>query len=105
MKSGNSTLMDITKLIRLYLFSIYLKGRPIYIEITGDFDLSSLFKVTSEDRMQKYYVKEYERLMKYRFPACTYAYGKLPIEQGMTILDLKGIGISLLTPKVKNLEE
>jgi len=49
----------------------------------------------------KYYVKEYERLMKFRFPACTKAFGKLPIEQGFTILDLKGVGVSLLTPKVK----
>jgi len=50
--------------------------------------------------MMKYYVKEYERLMKYRFPACTKAFGKLPIEQGFTIFDLKGCGISMLTPKV-----
>ena len=39
--------------------------------------------------------------MKYRFPACSKAFGgKLPIEQGFTILDLKGVGVSLLTPKV-----
>ncbi len=50
--------------------------------------------------MMKYYVKEYERLMKYRFPACTKAYGQLPIEQGFTILDLKGVGFGLLTPTV-----
>jgi hypothetical protein len=47
----------------------------------------------------KYYVKEYERLMKYRFPACSKAAGKT-IEQGLTLLDLKGIGVSILGGKV-----
>jgi hypothetical protein len=51
--------------------------------------------------MMKYYIKEYERLMKYRFPACSRASGKL-IEQSLTILDMENIGISNLVGKTKD---
>jgi len=75
-------------------------GRPIYIEQISKVNLSELFKVTTEDRMMKYYIKEYERLMKYRFPACSKQAGKL-IEQSLTILDMEGIGMSILGGKTK----
>ena len=48
--------------------------------------------------MTKYYVKEYERLMKYRFPSCSQAKGSL-VEQSLTILDMDGIGVSILAGK------
>lgn len=50
--------------------------------------------------MTRYYIKEYERLMKCRFPACTKQARKI-IEQSLTILDVEGIGIGLLTGKTK----
>jgi len=75
-------------------------GRPIYIELISKVNLADLFKVTNEERMTKYYIKEYERLMKYRFPACKKKAGKV-IEQSLTILDMEGIGISILSGKTK----
>ena len=75
-------------------------GRPIYIEILSKVDLNGLFKVTTEERMKKYYIREYERLMKRRFPACSAAVKK-PIEQSLTILDISGIGVSALVGKTK----
>lgn len=51
--------------------------------------------------MMKYYIREYERLMKYRFPACSKVEGRL-VEQSLTILDLNGVGISMLSGKVKS---
>lgn len=75
-------------------------GRPIYIELISKVNLDELFKVTTEDRMISYYIREYERLMKWRFPACS-AVLKTPIEQSLTILDLEGIGISHLMGKTK----
>lgn len=63
-------------------------------------NLVDLFKITTEERMMKYYVKEYERLMKYRFPSCSKAAGHL-IEQSLTILDMENIGVSILGGKVK----
>jgi hypothetical protein len=76
-------------------------GRPIYIEQISKVNLTELFKVTDEARMMKYYIKEYERLMKYRFPACTKAAGRL-IEQSLTILDCDGVGISMVVGKTKD---
>jgi hypothetical protein len=56
--------------------------------------VKELFKITNEERMMRYYIREYERAMKFRFAACSKASGKL-IEQGFTILDLTGVTISL----------
>ncbi len=50
--------------------------------------------------MMKYYIREYERLMKYRFPACSKAKGKL-IEQSLTIIDVDGVGLGMMAGKTK----
>jgi hypothetical protein len=63
-------------------------------------NLTELFKLSSEERLVKYYIKEYEYLLKKRFPACSKAAGKL-VEQSLTILDMDGIGLSILTGKTK----
>jgi hypothetical protein len=75
-------------------------GRPIYIELISKVNLDNLFKITKEERMMKYYIKEYERLMKYRFPSCSRAAGKL-VEQSLTILDVEKVGVGVLVGKVK----
>lgn len=75
-------------------------GRPIYIEMLSELKYNELFKVTTEERMTNYYIKEYERLMWYRFPACSAAM-KRPVEQSCTILDVKGIGITSLIGKTR----
>jgi hypothetical protein len=75
-------------------------GRPIYIELMCKVNLTNLFKITTEDRMMKYYIKGYERLMKKRFPACSRAKGVI-IEQSLTILDMDGIGLGMVVGKTK----
>jgi hypothetical protein len=75
-------------------------GRPIYIELISKVNLTNLFKITTEDRMMKYYIKEYERLMKYRFPSCSKARGSI-IEQSLTVLDMDGVGLGMLAGKTK----
>jgi hypothetical protein len=75
-------------------------GRPIYIEIISKVNLTDLFKVTTEERMMKNYVKGYERLMNHIFPSCSKSAGKL-IEQSLTILDMKDIGMGILVGKTK----
>lgn len=50
--------------------------------------------------MTKYYIKEYERALNFRLPACSRAAGKL-IDQSCTILDVEGVGLSMLSGKVK----
>ncbi len=75
-------------------------GRPIYIELISKIDLDELFKTTTDDRLVLYYIQEYERLMKYRFPCCSKMMGKI-IDQSFTILDLEGIGVSNLFGRTK----
>ncbi|KAG6849748.1 hypothetical protein H0H93_005546 [Arthromyces matolae] len=68
-------------------------GRPIYIEIIGQVDITELYKVTTQDRQLKRLVWEYEKSAKQRFPACSKAFGH-PVETSCTILDLAGISVS-----------
>jgi len=75
-------------------------GRPVYIELYDKTDVNGLFKVTTEEKMVKYYIKQYERQMKYIFPACS-AVVKKPVEQSCTILDANGIGIFSLVGPIK----
>ena len=75
-------------------------GRPIYIELYDKTDVNGLFKITTEDKMVKYYIKQYERQVKYIFPACS-AVVKRPVEQSCTILDANGIGVFSLAGPIK----
>ena len=75
-------------------------GRPVYIELYDKTDVNGLFKVTTEEKMVKYYIKQYERQMKYIFPACSAVVQK-PVEQSCTILDANGIGIFSLVGPIK----
>lgn len=76
------------------------QGRPIYIELYDKTDVKALFQITTEEKMVKYYVKQYERQIKYIFPACS-AVVKRPVEQSCTILDANGIGLTSLFGPIK----
>ena len=77
------------------------KGRPIYIERIGLLDLDELFKRTTQERIVRYYVREYERQRNYIYTSCSAAAGR-KVETGFTILDLHGGSSSLLSPKCYN---
>jgi CRAL/TRIO domain/CRAL/TRIO, N-terminal domain len=68
-------------------------GRPIYIERLETLDCKKLFDITTQERLITRHVREYEKLMRYRFVACSKKEGRR-IEQGTTILDLKGVPLS-----------
>ncbi|KAJ3132817.1 cytosolic factor, phosphatidylinositol/phosphatidylcholine transfer protein, partial [Physocladia obscura] len=68
-------------------------GRPIYIEQLGLLNLTQLFSVSTEERMQRNHVHEYERLIKYRLVACSIKSGR-HFEQSTIIMDLKNVAIS-----------
>ena len=68
-------------------------GRPVYIELYDKTDVKGLFKITTEEKMINYYIKQYERQMKYIFPARSDVVQK-PVEQAYTLLDANGIGIT-----------
>jgi len=69
-------------------------GRPIYIERLEKVDIPAMHKITTQERMLKNLVSEYEKLADPRLPACSRKSGKLH-ETCCTIMDLKGIGISI----------
>ena len=61
--------------------------------------MKELFQLTNEKDLELYYIREYERLLKYRYFACSKAAGTL-IEQSVSVLDLKGVGMGLVVGKV-----
>ena len=76
-------------------------GRPIYIEILSKLNLDEVLRRSNENNIKKYFIKEYERTIKYRLNSCTALSGKI-IEQSCTLVCLKDWGISKVTGKVKN---
>ena len=76
-------------------------GRSIYIERIGQLDIKRLFEVTSADRMFKYFVREYERLIQDRMPAASEAAG-VRIDTSLCILDMEGISMKMATSEVMN---
>ncbi|CDR40672.1 CYFA0S05e03114g1_1 [Cyberlindnera fabianii] len=69
------------------------EGRPLYIEELGKVNLTEMYKITTQERMLKNLVWEYESFVKFRLPACSRQQGYL-VETSCTIMDLKGISIS-----------
>ena len=78
-------------------------GRPVYFEILGGIKINEIFECADEDKLVKYYIREYERT-RYRFHACSRASGKL-IEEGISVLDMKGISMGAFKGKVIYFEE
>jgi len=76
-------------------------GRPIYIELTSKIKIKELFKITTEERMMNYYIKEYEKLLKVRFPSCSKSANCL-IDKSLTLMDMDGVGLSMLVGKTKD---
>lgn len=67
-------------------------GRPVYIERLGKLDVKALYNITTQDRMLKHLVQEYEKMITYRYPACAARIGH-PVETSCTILDLENVGL------------
>mmetsp|Transcript_66689 Transcript_66689/g.77405 ORF Transcript_66689/g.77405 Transcript_66689/m.77405 type:complete len:343 (-) Transcript_66689:184-1212(-) len=77
------------------------EGRPIYIERTGILNLTQLFKVTTEERMIKYWIQGYERVTTEILPACSKIKGS-HVGQTLAIIDLKGFSMGMMSKKVYN---
>ena len=57
-------------------YNVDRKGRPIYIERIGAANITELWKVTTEDRLMRHFIQEYERMIKLRFRACSLVKGE-----------------------------
>ncbi|KAL4423645.1 hypothetical protein ABPG75_000946 [Micractinium tetrahymenae] len=77
-------------------------GRPVYIQHIGAIKIRQLAEITTEDRMLRFHVQEYERCLKYIFPSCSKKAGR-HIDQTFAIMDVKGVGLKHLTGDVKSI--
>ena len=77
-------------------------GRPVYIQLLGRIDIGALKRITTEERMVKFHIQEYERCGRFIFPVCSRLAGR-QVDQTFGIMDVKGVGLSHLTGEVKRL--
>jgi hypothetical protein len=71
-------------------------GRPVYIERYSKLSSSTLNKITTMDRVSKYWVKGYETLLYQRFPSC-----RPGVSQSVVILDLSGVRLGTFDSKAR----
>ena len=88
-------------------------GRPIYISRLAKTNQEAMFQVTNWDRFIKFWIQSYEELIWVKMPVCKAAGGENPavpgapppstlsVVQTLSILDIKGIGLSQLSSKVR----
>ncbi|KAJ3208946.1 cytosolic factor, phosphatidylinositol/phosphatidylcholine transfer protein [Entophlyctis luteolus] len=68
-------------------------GRPVYFEVMSTLSSKLLDgDITTPERFLKYYVREYEKTVQYRFAALSLKAGKT-IDKSCTIMDLKNVPI------------
>ncbi|KAH0869366.1 hypothetical protein HID58_076388 [Brassica napus] len=77
-------------------------GRPIYIERLGMVDLNAFLKATTIERYVKYHIKEQEKTLSLRYPACSIASEK-HVSSTTTILDVSGLGMSNFSKSARSL--
>lgn len=66
-----------------------VQGRPVYIQLLGKIDINTLKQITTEERMIKFHIQEYERCGKVIMPICSKLAGR-QIDQTFGIMDVKG---------------
>lgn len=77
-------------------------GRPVYIQHLGSVNVAKIKEVTTEERMMKFHIQEYERCIKQILPICSHLQNR-QIDQTFGILDVKGVGVGHLTSEVRRL--
>jgi hypothetical protein len=64
-------------------------GRPMTIQHLGQVKPKRINEITTEERMVKYHIQEYERFLKKMAPVCSELAGR-HIDQSFAVLDVKG---------------
>jgi hypothetical protein len=84
--------MEVNKIYPRFYHKTDKQGRPIYVEIFSKLELDQLFKITTRERLEKFFIYEYERLVRLRLPRCSEVAGH-HVETSFTILDLKNCSV------------
>jgi hypothetical protein len=92
---------EVHKLYPRYYHGTDLQGRPVYVEVLSNLDLDILFKVTTRERLEMFFIQEYERLMRIRLPAASKKLGRT-VETSLTILDMKNCSV-MQAMKIKDI--
>lgn len=77
-------------------------GHPVYIQHLGRVDMTKIREITTEERMMKYHIQEYERCLDQIFPICSKLVGR-QIDKSFAIMDVKGVGFYHLTREVRQM--
>jgi hypothetical protein len=75
-----------------------LLGQPFYVDMPCKFDIDDLLAIVDRDELYVYYIREYEKLLHIRMPACSQAAGK-KIEQSFSLLNIDGFTMGKLREK------
>ena len=79
----------VSKLWPRIFHGIDKQGRPVLYNLHNRLDANKLFAITTEERLIKSFIREQEKLTRYRFPAASAAAGKR-IDQVVLVLDCAG---------------
>lgn len=78
-----------------------LQGQPFYIDQPCKFHIDDLLAIVDKEELYQYYVREYEKLLHIRMPACSNAAGK-KIEQSFSLLNIDGFSMGKLKEKSRD---
>ena len=98
---GNFYLKEFDEVLKFYphgFHKIDKMGNPIYYQLINKLNAEQLFKITTPEKLIKYFTQTSENMMKLRFTACSKLKGEL-IEGSCVILDMEGIGITFFFGK------
>ena len=75
-----------------------IDGCPFYIDAPCQFHIDELLSIVDKSELYSYYVREYEKLLHIRFPACSAAKGE-KIQRSFSLLNVDGFTMGKLKEK------
>ena len=77
-------------------------GRPIFLQQIGKMNVPEMKKFSTDERMVKFHIQEYERCRRVVLPICSRLAGR-HLDQTFVIMDVKGLSMSHFSGDAKKL--